>query len=56
MESMVAEGRSVAVCALGPSLVGASVMVVHELIEAHVLLPSSQVPETSLSSVYVAMT
>jgi hypothetical protein len=31
-------------------------MVVHELTEAHVLLPSSQVPETSLSSVYVAMT
>jgi hypothetical protein len=46
----------VAVCALGPLLVGASMMVVHELTEAHVLLPSSQVPETSLSSVYVAMT
>jgi hypothetical protein len=56
VEGRVMEGRSVAVCALGPPLVGASMMVVREPIEAHVLLPSSQVPDTRSSSIQVAMT
>jgi hypothetical protein len=42
-------GCSVAVCTIGPPLVGASVMVVREPIEAHVLLPLSQVTETRSS-------
>jgi hypothetical protein len=52
----VTKGRSVAVCAHGPPSVGASVMVVHESAEAHVLLPPSQVQKIWPSFVQVTMT
>jgi hypothetical protein len=56
VEGRVVEGCSVAICAHGPPSVGASVMVVHKLTDAHVLLPPSQVLLTRPSSVQVAMT
>jgi hypothetical protein len=56
VEGRAVEGRSVAVYAHDPPSVGASVMVVHEPTDAHVLLPPSQVSVTRSSSVQVAMT
>jgi hypothetical protein len=56
VEGRVAERCSVAVCTPGPLLAGASVLVVRDPTEAHVLLPSSQALETRSSFVQFAMT